>query len=49
MNSTLKSRENEKHQPGNFVKVKNVKRKELSVPGNKSVHITCISAIIKFV
>ena len=55
MNSTLKTRENEKNeknektQTQNFVKVKNVKRKELSVPGNKSVHITCISAIIKFV
>ena len=49
MNSTLKTRENEKREPGNFVKVKNIKRKELSVPGNKSVHITCISATIKFV
>jgi hypothetical protein len=52
MNSTLKNREsekNEKTQSGNFVKVKNIKRKELSVPGNKSVHITCISATIKFI
>ena len=49
MNSTLKTRENEKTQTQNFIKVKNVKRKELSVPGNKSVHITCISATIKFV
>jgi hypothetical protein len=52
MNSTLKTRENEKNektQTENFVKVKNIKRKELSAPGNKSVHITCISATIKFV
>jgi len=44
MNSTLKSRENEKK----FMKVESIKRKELSVPGNKSVHITRVSAIIKF-
>ena len=55
MNSTLKNRESEKKQTGNkqnenkFVEVKNIKRKELSVPGNKSVHITRISATIKFV
>lgn len=52
MNSTLKIRENEKiekTQSEKFIKVKNVKRKELSVPGNKSVHITCISATIKFI
>ena len=52
MNSTLKTRENEKNektQTQNFVKVKNIKRKELSVPGNKSVHITCMSATIKFI
>ena len=30
-------------------RISNIKRKELSVPGNKSVHITCISATIKFV
>ena len=45
MNSTLKTRENEKK----FMKVENIKRKELSVPGNKSVHITRVSAIIKFI
>jgi hypothetical protein len=49
MNSTLKNRETEKRQNGNFVQVKNVKRKELSIPGNKSVHITRISATIKFI
>jgi hypothetical protein len=55
MNSTLKNRDTEKREGtlnGNgtkFVKLKNIKRKELSVPGNKSVSITCISAIIKFV
>jgi hypothetical protein len=48
MNSTLKIRENEK-KSGNFMEVKSIKRKELSVPGNKSVHITRISAVIKFV
>jgi hypothetical protein len=55
MNSTLKNRESEKvkNKNGsdslNFVEVKNIKRKELSIPGNKSVHITRISATIKFV
>jgi hypothetical protein len=50
MNTTLKIRESEKkNDTTNFVQVKNIKRKELSVPGNKSVHITCISATIKFV
>lgn len=49
MNSTLKTRETEKRQTSKFVSIQNVKRKELSVPGNKSVHITCISATIKFV
>jgi hypothetical protein len=44
MNTTLKNRESEK-----FMEVKSIKRKELSVPGNKSVHITRISAVIKFV
>ena len=44
MNNTLKNRESEKK----FMEVKSIKRKELSVPGNKSVHITRISAIIKF-
>ena len=44
MNKTLKTRENEKK----FMKVESIKRKELSVPGNKSVHITRVSAIIKF-
>jgi hypothetical protein len=47
MNSTLKSREIEKKV--NFMEVKSIKRKELSVPGNKSIHITRISAVIKFV
>ena len=55
MNSTLKNRESEKAKNKNgsdslnFVEVKNIKRKELSIPGNKSVHITRISATIKFV
>jgi len=48
MNSTLKQRETEKKST-NFMEVKSIKRKELSVPGNKSVHITRISAVIKFV
>ena len=47
MNNTLKNRESEKK--NNFMQVKSIKRKELSIPGNKSVHITCISAIVKFV
>ena len=47
MNNTLKIRENEKK--SNFMEVKSIKRKELSIPGNKSVHITRISAIIKFI
>jgi hypothetical protein len=45
MNTTLKTRENEKK----FMKVQSIKRKELSVPGNKSVHITRVSAVIKFI
>ena len=45
MNNTLKNRESEKK----FMEVKSIKRKELSVPGHKSVHITRISAVIKFV
>ena len=50
MNKTLKRREVEKKLDDNgFVKVKSIKRKELSVPGNKSIHITRISAIIKFI
>jgi hypothetical protein len=51
MNSTLKERDNEKKQSKNnpFMEVKNIKRKELSAPGNKSVHITRISAVIKFI
>jgi len=48
MNGTLKQRDSEK-KSANFMEVKSIKRKELSVPGNKSVHITRISAIIKFV
>jgi hypothetical protein len=47
MNSTLKNRLIEK--TNNFIEVKTVKRKELSVPGNKSIHVTRISAVIKFV
>ena len=47
MNSTLKKRENEKNIT--FMKVKSIKRKELSIPGNKSIHITRISAVIKFI
>jgi hypothetical protein len=46
MNSTLKNRSIEKK---NFIEIKSMKRKELSVPGNKSVHITKISAVIKFI
>lgn len=49
MNSTLKTRETEKKKVVNFMEVKSIKRKELSIPGNKSVHITRISAVIKFV
>jgi len=50
MNSTLKLRENEKkNASGTFMEVKSIKRKELSVPGNKSVYVTRISAVIKFV
>jgi hypothetical protein len=49
MNSTLKNRETEKKKSSSFMEVKSIKRKELSVPGNKSVHITRISAVIKFV
>ena len=49
MNGTLKQRESEKSQAkNNFMEVKSIKRKELSIPGNKSVHITRISAVIKF-
>ena len=44
MNSTLKSRESERK----FMEVEKIKRKELSVPGNKSIHITRVSAVIKF-
>jgi len=47
MNETLKNRDLEKKN-ANFMEVKSIKRKELSVPGNKSVHITRISAVIKF-
>ena len=51
MNTTLKNRETEKRDKTNstFIELRNVKRKELSAPGNKSVHITRISATIKFV
>ena len=47
MNTTLRKRETEKKDT--FMKVKSIKRKELSIPGNKSIHITRISAIIKFI
>jgi hypothetical protein len=45
MNGTLKVRDQERK----FMKVENIKRKELSVPGNKSIHITRVSAVIKFI
>jgi hypothetical protein len=45
MNNTLKNRESEKK----FMEVKSIKRKELSIPGNKSIHITRISAVIRFI
>jgi hypothetical protein len=45
MNKTLKIRNTEKK----FMEVKHIKRKELSEPGNKSVYITRISAVLKFV
>jgi hypothetical protein len=45
MNTTLKSRESERK----FMEVEKIKRKELSVPGNKSIHITRVSAVIKFI
>ena len=48
MNNTLKNREQEK-KTVKFMEVKSIKRKELSVPGNKSVHITRVSAVIKFI
>ena len=48
MNGTLKQREIEKTE-AKFMEVKSIKRKELSIPGNKSIHITRISAVIKFV
>jgi hypothetical protein len=44
MNTTLKSRDSERK----FMEVEKIKRKELSVPGNKSIHITRVSAVIKF-
>jgi hypothetical protein len=50
MNNTLKKRESEKkNTTTNFMEIKSIKRKELSIPGNKSVHITRMSAVIKFV
>jgi hypothetical protein len=51
MNNTLKQRETEKlkAKTTNFMELKSIKRKELSIPGNKSVHITRISAVIKFI
>ena len=45
MNDTLKNRDHEKK----FMKIESIKRKELSAPGNKSIHITRISAVIKFI
>ena len=44
MNNTLKSRESEKK----FMEIKSIKRKELSISGNKSVHISRMTAVIKF-
>ena len=49
MNGTLKKRETEKKSKTTFMKVESIKRKELSIPGNKSIHITRISAVIKFI
>ena len=51
MNGTLKIREIEKTEAKsrNFIEVKSIKRKELSIPGNKSIHVTQICAVIKFV
>ena len=48
MNGTLKQRDTEKKN-AQFMEIKSIKRKELSAPGNKSVHITRISAVIKFI
>jgi len=48
MNNTLKNRESEKKNI-DFMEIKSIKRKELSIQGNKSIHITRMSAVIKFV
>jgi hypothetical protein len=45
MNDTLKEREYEKK----FINISNIKRKELSKSGNKSVNITIVNAVIKFI
>ena len=45
MNDTLKKRESEKK----FLKIESIKRKELSKSIHKSVNISIISAVIKFV
>jgi hypothetical protein len=45
MNSTLKNRESEK----SFLKIESIKRKELSKSANRSVNISIINAVIKFV
>jgi len=48
MNDTLKEREYEKKFV-NISNVSNIKRKELSKSGNKSVNITIVNAVIKFI
>ena len=48
MNDTLKQREYEKKFI-NVSNVSNIKRKELSKSGNKSVNITIVNAVIKFI
>lgn len=45
MNDTLRERDYEKK----FINVSNIKRKELSKSGNKSVNITIVNAVIKFI
>jgi hypothetical protein len=45
MNSTLKNRDSEKK----FLKIESIKRKELSKCANRSVNITIVNAVIKFI
>ena len=45
MNSTLKIRDSEKK----FLKIESIKRKELSKSANRSVNITIVNAVIKFI